>query len=81
MLGMQEWPECPSEIIKETRELMSTRRSRNKDLTVAQHLHAHDDDLDDGAQSFASLRKEVRAILALVVTILLTIIGGLLGRI
>ena len=56
-----------------------TRRSRNAELTVDQHLHAHDDDLDDGGRQFVSMRREVRAQTVMIFMLMLTIIGGLVG--
>lgn len=54
---------------------MATRRNRNKELSVAQHLHAHDDDLDDGALKFAELHRDVRTVLGTVILVLVAVIG------
>ena len=55
--------------------MIATRRNRNKELNTEQHLHAHDDDLDDGDKKFALIQRDQRAIGGLVVLLLLTVIG------
>ena len=59
--------------------MATDRRKRNQELTGDQHLHSHDDDLDDGAMAMSSFRKELRANTVMVFTVLVVVIGGLVG--
>ena len=60
---------------------MATRRDRNADKTVEQHLHAHDDDLDDGQKSMNGLRRDIRTVMLMVGTTLVAVIGALIARV